>query len=84
MDLPADHDALLRRIEADLLDGYDEELELEIEDRDLVEPPDPGSPGHCGIADFDDAAVPPPTTAGFPAPIRPATPAPRPPRCTAV
>ncbi|MBK8764614.1 MAG: polyphosphate kinase 2 [Burkholderiaceae bacterium] len=45
MDLPADHDALLRRIEADLLDGYDEELELEIEDRDLAEPPDPGSPG---------------------------------------
>ena len=27
------HDALLRRIDADLLDGYDEELELELEDR---------------------------------------------------
>ena len=28
------HDELLRRIERDLLDSYDEELELEIEDRD--------------------------------------------------
>ena len=27
------HDELLRRIERDLLDSYDEELELEIEDR---------------------------------------------------
>jgi hypothetical protein len=44
LNLPDDHDALLRRIEADLLDGYDEELELEIEDRDLTEPPVPGSP----------------------------------------
>jgi polyphosphate kinase 2 len=33
--LPDDHDELLRRIERDLLDGYDEELELEIEDRSL-------------------------------------------------
>jgi len=31
--LPPDHQALLARIELDLLDGYDEELELEIEDR---------------------------------------------------
>jgi hypothetical protein len=33
--LPDDHDELLRRIERDLIDGYDEELELEIEDRSL-------------------------------------------------
>ncbi len=30
------HDEILRRIERDLLDSYDEELELEIEDRDPV------------------------------------------------
>ena len=29
----ASHDDLLRRIERDLIDGYDEELELEVEDR---------------------------------------------------
>jgi len=29
----SDHDELLRRIERELIDGYDEELELEIEDR---------------------------------------------------
>jgi len=34
---PLDHAALMRRIEADLLDGFDEELELEIEDRDAGE-----------------------------------------------
>jgi hypothetical protein len=33
--LPDDHDDLLRRIERDLIDGYDEELELEIEDRNV-------------------------------------------------
>jgi len=32
------HDELLRRIERDLLDSYDEELELEIEDRSPVTP----------------------------------------------
>jgi polyphosphate kinase 2 len=32
---PDDHAELLRRIERDLVDGYDEELELEIEDREL-------------------------------------------------
>ncbi|MFN7695803.1 MAG: polyphosphate kinase 2 [Burkholderiales bacterium] len=31
--LPAQHQALLRRIERELLDGYDEEYELEVEDR---------------------------------------------------
>jgi polyphosphate kinase len=31
--LPDDHKQLLKRIENDLIDGYDEELELEIEDR---------------------------------------------------
>ena len=30
-----EHQQLLRRIERDLIDGYDEELELEIEDREL-------------------------------------------------
>ncbi|MDN0083390.1 polyphosphate kinase 2 [Crenobacter sp. SG2305] len=33
----ADHDELMRRIERDLLDGYDEELEMEIEDRRMDE-----------------------------------------------
>ena len=31
---PIDQDELLRRLSRDLIDGYDEELELEIEDRD--------------------------------------------------
>jgi polyphosphate kinase 2 len=31
---PLDHEELLRRLSRDLMDGYDEELELEIEDRD--------------------------------------------------
>ena len=30
---PFDHDELMRRISRDLIDGYDEELEMEIEDR---------------------------------------------------
>ena len=34
-DFADDRQALVRRIELDLLDGYDEELELEIEDREL-------------------------------------------------
>jgi hypothetical protein len=29
----ASHDELLQRIERELIDGYDEELELEVEDR---------------------------------------------------
>ena len=29
------HDELLHRIHNDLMDGYDEELEMEIEDRDI-------------------------------------------------
>jgi len=32
---PDDHQELLRRIERDLIDGYDEELELELEDRQM-------------------------------------------------
>jgi polyphosphate kinase 2 len=46
----ADHDELLRRIERDLLDGYDEELEMEIEDRrmdDILADGDPRSPGEA-------------------------------------
>lgn len=31
---PIDHEELMRRLSRDLIDGYDEELELEIEDRD--------------------------------------------------
>jgi polyphosphate kinase len=31
---PLDHDELMRRLSRELMDGYDEELELEIEDRD--------------------------------------------------
>ena len=31
---PLDHEELMRRLTRDLIDGYDEELELEIEDRD--------------------------------------------------
>ncbi len=30
---PFDHDELIRRISRDLADGYDEEFEMEIEDR---------------------------------------------------
>ena len=33
MSTPIDHDELIRRISRDLADGYDEELEMEIEDR---------------------------------------------------
>ncbi|HNK30961.1 MAG TPA: polyphosphate kinase 2, partial [Plasticicumulans sp.] len=38
MPIPAlpDHEALLARIHEDLIDGYDEELELEIEDRTVA------------------------------------------------
>ena len=32
---PLDHEELMRRLSRDLIDGYDEELELEIEDRDF-------------------------------------------------
>jgi polyphosphate kinase 2 len=35
---PENHLELMRRIERDLIDGYDEELELEIEDRHLAVP----------------------------------------------
>ena len=33
---PFDHDEIIRRISLDLADGYDEELEMEIEDRHPV------------------------------------------------
>jgi polyphosphate kinase len=33
---PLDHEELLRQLSRDLMDGYDEELELEIEDRDAT------------------------------------------------
>jgi polyphosphate kinase len=44
-DLIGGHDALLRRIEAELIDGYDEELELELEDRHLDELAELDPPG---------------------------------------
>src|SRR4051794_12424473 len=34
MSEPLDHEEIIRRIRLDLEDGYDEELEMEIEDRD--------------------------------------------------
>ncbi len=46
MSMSEEHEALLRRIHADLIDGYDEELELEIEDRsidDVIDGVDPAS-----------------------------------------
>jgi polyphosphate kinase 2 len=43
--LPIDHADLLRRIELDLLDSYDEEFELEIEDRSPVVAPGTTVPG---------------------------------------
>ena len=46
LDLTADaHQALVRRIEQELLDGYDEELELELEDRNLDALADAGAEG---------------------------------------
>ena len=52
---PHDHAELLRRIELDLADGYDEELELEIEDRDLAGIEGPAGSGH-GDTDADRVA----------------------------
>jgi len=47
---PLDHDEIIRRISLDVADGYDEELEMEIEDRH----PLPGvSPGPEGAAEKD-------------------------------
>ena len=46
---PDDHDALLKRIERDLIDGYDEEIELELEDRNADELA--GVSGERGYAD---------------------------------
>ena len=34
---PPDHEEVLKRIERELIDGYDEELELEVEDRTAEE-----------------------------------------------
>ena len=43
---PEHHDELLKRIERDLIDGYDEELELEIEDRHLTDAAESLGAGH--------------------------------------
>lgn len=45
---PEHHDELLKRIERDLIDGYDEELELEIEDRNMSGPAE-----SLGVGDTD-------------------------------
>ncbi len=37
-----DHDAMRRRIERELIDGYDEEIEMEMEDRLVADPLDAG------------------------------------------
>ena len=47
---PLDHEELMRRLSRDLIDGYDEELELEIEDRtheDILA-------GEAGVREVDD------------------------------
>jgi polyphosphate kinase len=43
MSVPLDHDEIIRRISLDLADGYDEELEMEIEDRHPLSEGTPGS-----------------------------------------
>src|SRR5450755_4270971 len=43
---PFEHDELMRRISRDLTDGYDEELEMEIEDRHPL-PEGASSPGQA-------------------------------------
>ena len=48
MHTPEHHDDLLKRIERDLIDGYDEELELEIEDRNMSGPAE-----SLGVGDTD-------------------------------
>lgn len=48
MHTPEHHDELLKRIERDLIDGYDEELELEIEDRNMSGPAE-----SLGVGDTD-------------------------------
>jgi polyphosphate kinase 2 len=49
MSTPIDHDELVRRISRDLADGYDEELELELEDR---HPLSGGSPAAESESDY--------------------------------
>src|ERR1700693_2193827 len=44
---PIEHDELIRRISRDLADGYDEELEMEIEDRHPL-------PGASRLADISE------------------------------
>jgi polyphosphate kinase len=48
MHTPEHHDDLLKRIERDLIDSYDEELELEIEDRNMTGPAE-----SLGVGDTD-------------------------------
>lgn len=48
MHTPEHHDELLKRIERDLIDSYDEELELEIEDRNMSGPAE-----SLGVGDTD-------------------------------
>jgi polyphosphate kinase 2 len=48
---PLDHDEIIRRISADIADGYDEELEMEIEDRHPLPGVSPGA-DHAGEHDY--------------------------------
>jgi polyphosphate kinase len=52
MSTQIDHDELVRRISRDLADGYDEELELELEDRHPL--PDESSAGDSSSAEEKD------------------------------
>ena len=45
---PLDQEELIRRINRDLADSYDEELEMEIEDRDFVPPEQKARKGSNG------------------------------------
>jgi polyphosphate kinase 2 (PPK2 family) len=45
---PLDHDELVRRISLDVADGYDEELEMEIEDRHPLPGVSPGPESAAG------------------------------------
>ena len=49
MNRPPLHQELVERIERDLLDSYDEELELEVEDRDPSGFLEPLSPEALGL-----------------------------------
>jgi polyphosphate kinase 2 len=51
-----DHEDLRRRIERELIDGYDEELEMEIEDRVVRDPVDGPAPAGAGADESERQA----------------------------